>query len=495
MRKYIVLISALIAFKFAIHAIGNLNYGYQRDELLHLSVGQHVDWGYMEFPPFIGLLGSFAHHVFNDNLWLTRLLSTGAGLAILIITCLAVVEMGGKRPAVFLGGMCVVGFLPFYRNHTLFQPVAFEQLFWTAGFFVLILYINSGNARLLIALCTIAALAILDKYTSLVWTFSVVVALLCHNRAQPFRNRELYLGALVAAALVIPNVIWQWQHDFPLLKHLEALKASQLEKIDPLEFGLDQLKSPFTFIVSLLAVGGLLFNREISRYRPVGIAVMLLFILLWIQGAKSYYFFGAYPILFAAGAVVIERWCTRKPLIVYVAGFVIFLFACPFIPRLTPVLPIERFVSYIGEPEVNGRVELTSDYADMFGWEEQVILIDSVYRKLDEDERKHTTIFSSNYGEAGAVKIIGAKYGLPDPICVSGSFWLWGYGNPSATTFLCLGFEEETIDNFFNEKHLVKVIRHRYAVEEENNITLYLCRQPKFAIAEKWPEFEKYIFN
>jgi hypothetical protein len=31
------------------------------------------------------------------------------------------------------------------------------------------------------------------------------------------------------------------------------------------------------------------------------------------------------------------------------------------------------------EPEKNGRIHLTDDYADMFGWEEQVKLVDSIY--------------------------------------------------------------------------------------------------------------------
>ncbi len=50
MKKYIAIISILAVVKFTIQMVGNRNYGFHRDELLHLSVSEHLDWGFMEFP-------------------------------------------------------------------------------------------------------------------------------------------------------------------------------------------------------------------------------------------------------------------------------------------------------------------------------------------------------------------------------------------------------------------------------------------------------------
>ena len=65
-----------------------------------------------------------------------------------------------------------------------------------------------------------------------------------------------------------------------------------------------------------------------------------------------------------------------------------------FIPQGTPILPIEKHIEYAGIEIQNGRYELTNDYADMFGWEEQVNLVDSLYKSLSPEDREHCTIWA-----------------------------------------------------------------------------------------------------
>jgi len=128
-KKNLLLILILAIVKLIIQLLGNRHYGFHRDELLHLSVSEHLDWGFMEFPPLIGLLGKLSYWLFDYSLWGVRLFPTIAGVLILVICCLMVIELGGKSKAVFLAGICVLAFLSYYRNHTLFQPVAFDQFF------------------------------------------------------------------------------------------------------------------------------------------------------------------------------------------------------------------------------------------------------------------------------------------------------------------------------------------------------------------------------
>jgi hypothetical protein len=163
---------------------------------------------------------------------------------------------------------------------------------------------------------------------------------------------------------------------------------------------------------------------------------------------------------------------------------------------LTPILPVEQHVKWSKrEVRPDGRVILTNDYADMFGWEEQVKLVDSVYRSLSDEDRKRCVIWAQNYGEAGAIKILGHKYGLPDPICVHGSFWLWGAGDKKGDVCISIGNEESSINRVFGEKILVRMIHHKYAIEEEQNIPVYICREPLIDLRQKWHELEKYVFD
>ncbi|MTI89712.1 MAG: hypothetical protein FH748_17305 [Balneolaceae bacterium] len=213
--------------------------------------------------------------------------------------------------------------------------------------------------------------------------------------------------------------------------------------------------------------------------------------------SKAYYFFAAYPVLFAAGAVQIGKWLENHPKWNYAVAAVLFFPAIPFIPEATPILPIETYVEYMDKQEnEEGRIELTGDYADMFGWQEQAALVDSVYQSLlTEYDPKEIMIWAENYGEAGTIKILGDKYGLPDPVSRHGSFWLWGYGDSNAEVWISLGNEKGSVEQVFEEVELVKIITHKYAIGEENGIPLYLCRKPKVDIEQWWQDYESHVFD
>ncbi|NBC64871.1 MAG: phospholipid carrier-dependent glycosyltransferase [Bacteroidetes bacterium] len=496
MKKYVSVIVALCLIKFGIHWFGNQNYGFHRDELLHLSVSEHLAWGYFEFPPFIAFIGKLSYLCFDYSLIGMRLFPTLAGVVILVICCLMARELGGKSKAVLLAGVCVLAFVPFFRNHTLFQPVAFDQFFWTLGFYILIRFLNSKKKEHLLLLGFIGGLGLLTKYTMLVWGFGITVGFIFYDRGRLFKSKWLYLSGFIALMVFLPNIIWQIQHDIPFLLHLEVLNEKQLADLSPYEFGLAQLEYPLTLAVSLIGLGGLFLNYNLKKYRSVGVAVFVIFATLWVMKSKSYYFFAAYPVMFAIGSVQLEQWFQNRPKWNYGVAAMLFLPTIPFIPEATPILPIETYVDYMNKREnEDGGIELTSDYADMFGWEEQVALVDSVYHSLSTNEQENVVIWAENYGEAGAVKILGDSYNLPDPISRHGSFWLWGYGDENAEVWISLGNEKSAVEYVFEEVELVKTITHKYAIGEENGIPLYICRNPKIDIAQWWSDYKEHVFD
>ena len=495
MKKYLPIILPLAGIKLLIHWVGNQNYGFHRDELLHLSVSEHLAWGYMEFPPFIAWIGKMAYLLFDYSLVGVRLFPTMAGLAILLLCCLMAKDLGGKKGAILLAGVCVLAFLPFYRNHTLFQPVAFDQLFWTLGFYFLVKYIQKPDHTFLLWLGVSLGLGMLNKYTMSIWAIGLVVGIFFYEKGKLYKDKWLYISFGITFLMFLPNLIWQLQHDIPFLKQLASLEAKQLDDIHPLEFGWAQLSIPSTFIISLIGIYALLLGEKLKQYRAVGVMVLVIFTTMWIMKAKAYYVFGIYPVLFAAGVVRVEALLSKRLIWVYVIAAILPLPYLYFIPQLTPILPIETYVSYKGLEEVEGRVELTGDYADMFGWEEQVALVDSVYRSLSPDDQANCVLWAENYGEAGALKILGKRYDLPNPISRHGSFWSWGYGNPEAAVWISLGNEQPSVEYVFEEVELVKLITHTYAIGEENGIPLYICRKPKIDIPQWCADYEENVFD
>ncbi|MEM6378729.1 MAG: hypothetical protein AAF705_10955, partial [Bacteroidota bacterium] len=64
LQKYWWILAPMVFLKFFLQLLGNRNYGFHRDELLHLSVSEHLAWGYMEFPPFIAWIGRLSDWFF-----------------------------------------------------------------------------------------------------------------------------------------------------------------------------------------------------------------------------------------------------------------------------------------------------------------------------------------------------------------------------------------------------------------------------------------------
>lgn len=377
----------------------------------------------MEFPPLISLIRKIPYWLFDYSLVGVRLFATLAGVGILILCCLIAKELSGKSKAILLSGICILAFLPFYRNHTLFQPVAFDQLFWTLGFYFIIKFIDSQNKKFLILLGISLAIGLMNKYTIIVWAFGIFIGLFFYQKGSMFKNKWLYISSMLSLLIFLPNIIWQAQNEFALLSHLQALKNNQLDGINPISFGLEQLNFPFTLVISLLGLVALIIDKNLSKYRAVGIAALVIFCTMWLLNSKAYYVFAIYPVLFSSGAVKIESLLSKKPIWIYVIATITLVPSMYFIPKLTPILPIEKHVEYSQLEKRNGRIELTGDYADMFGWEEQVKLVDSVYQSLSPKEKNNCVLWAENYGEAGALKILGKKFNLPNPISRHGSFW------------------------------------------------------------------------
>ena len=66
---------------------------------------------------------------------------------------------------------------------------------------------------------------------------------------------------------------------------------------------------------------------------------------------------------------------------------------------------------------------LPQDYADMLGWEELTAITNRAYQMID--DKKASFIYCENYGQAGAITIIGKKYELPEAVCFNESFRYW----------------------------------------------------------------------
>jgi hypothetical protein len=121
-----------------------------------------------------------------------------------------------------------------------------------------------------------------------------------------------------------------------------------------------------------------------------------------------------------------------------------------------------------------------------------VAIVARVFHGLPAADQSRCTILASNYGEAGAIDYFGAAYGLPKAISAHNSYYLWGPGNSTSEVVLTLGLPREDLEPLFAEIQQVATINHPYAMPDENNLPVFLCRAPKMTLQQAWPRLKVY---
>jgi hypothetical protein len=165
-----------------------------------------------------------------------------------------------------------------------------------------------------------------------------------------------------------------------------------------------------------------------------------------------------------------------------------------------PVLPVRSFVRYQAAlgmaPSTDERLALGAlpqHYADMFGWEEMAALVNQAYRRLTPEEQKRCRVFGQNYGEAGAIDVLGRRLGLPPALSGHNSYWLWGPGDGEVEVVIIIGGAREDNARYFEEVEIVGQTDSPWAMPYERGLDVSIARRPRMDLQEAWPQLRRYI--
>lgn len=215
--------------------------------------------------------------------------------------------------------------------------------------------------------------------------------------------------------------------------------------------------------------------------------------------AKPYYPVGAYPLLFAAGAVTIEA-AIRHAAARGAITAAIALFAAIAVPFAVPILPVERFAAYqtvIGiAPKIQEKRALgvlPQHYADMFGWTELAQLVGRAYQSLPEEERRQAVFLANNYGEAAAIDVLGAPWHLPPAISAHNQYFLWGPRGHDGSIVLRLARDPEGLRKTYASIEPAGRFDVPWAMPDETGQTLWICRGRRQPLDQSWPALRRYL--
>ena len=483
-----------------LHFLFNRQYGFFRDELYYAACGEHFAWGYVDHSPLAPWISHISRLILGDSLFALRFFPALASAAKIFLGGWIAREVGGGK---FSQGFAAFTVLcaPIYLTFDNFLSMnSFEPVFWMASAAVILRILNNGSEKLWLLFGLVAGLGVLNKHSMLFFGSGLAIGLLLTKARAVYRSPWIWCGAVIFFLIFLPNLLWEIRNHFPTIQLLRTVIGTKYATVSPLEFIAQQalLTHPLAAPVWLLGLWFFLRDASGQKYAFLGIAYLVVLAEMLLLHGKIYYLAPAYVMLLAGGAVWLEKhlvprtgWWIEPILIAP-----LLIGAAIAAPLAMPILPVKQAIKYCAFWDVKAvhvenvpQGELPQLFGDMFGWEYQVQAVAYTYRSLPESDRAKAALLAYNYGEAGAIDYFGKHYGLPKAISGHNQYGYWGPRGYSGEVVVAIGFPAEKLRQFFSEVQRFVTISPQFAMPEETNLTVYVCRKPKKPLSESWPEW------
>jgi 4-amino-4-deoxy-L-arabinose transferase-like glycosyltransferase len=503
------ILAYLAILDFAVHMLIANNYGYFRDELYYIVSGtQHLSLGYVDFPPMIAYIAAILNLVTGDSLVSIHIIPALDESLLVFVSGMIARELGGGRKAQILAAVSTLLTLGLLAEGSLFTPDSLDQLWWGVLAYLVIRIIRSRELKLWIVAGLVVGVGLLSKLTIFFFVAALLVSLLIFPSSRKYlRSKWILVGGLLSFALILPMIYWNFIHGWPMVDFYLEFRGD-VGGSGPLVFLTSQI-SEITFLNVPILIIGLYFylkSNEAKEVRALGLSYILIYVFMTAINMKPYYLLAAYPMIFAGGAVAIEkstiskrgisRWFGSRPYIACLAVIAIFL-----APLVMPVLPPATVLKVYGGSATGANSAIASgetgplpqNLGDRFGWNTMVSTLEQAYDQLPQNLKSQACIFTVNYGEASAVNFLGKNLGLPEAISGHNNYYIWGPGSCTGHVIIAVGAPLSALQSAYGNVSLLTTITCQYCMNNENNLPVYLCQSPNFSsVAAFWPQTRHY---
>jgi hypothetical protein len=488
--SYWIVTILFIVLKLSLHFFTNTNYELLRDEMLFFNMGDHLSTGYATVPPVTGFLAFLIRKIFGFSVFGIRFFPAIMGAFSVYLISVIVRDLGGGISANIIAVSSYVFAPGFLLVDSLFTPNAFEELIWLLAAFYIFRMVKRRDPKLWFPISILLSIGFLNKYSIMFLIAGFLFALLLSDNKKLLASRYFWLSLLIGLIIITPNIIWQYQHGWPVLIHMSELKSSQLDFMGYPGF----LVSLFSFsqgsaIIWLIGLMTLLFIREEREYHYLGVASLTILLLFLILKGKGYYALGVLPFLFAISGYIMEKYLRNShSMIKYSIFSISLLMSLASIPSGLPVLSYENYSKYVQKTrhfilhpllqwDDGTQHNYSQAYADMTGWEKLAGYVAKAYNSLNDEERKNCTIFGErNYGYAGAVYFYGREYNIPEAITFHESYVFWAPDSIPDGPLVYIYRDINNLDELFSDIREVGSVDDKYF--REKGLKVFLCKSP-----------------
>lgn len=191
---------------------------------------------------------------------------------------------------------------------------AFDVAFWVLAAWITCRLLDpDADRRWWWGLGATVGLGLLNKYSMLFLGVGLGVGLLLSPLRREVLSRHGLAAGAIAMVLMLPHLVWEIVTGWPTLEFIRNAHDLKNVAMGPGDFWSEQMLQahPGFLPVWVIGVVSLLVLPRLRRWRPLGVAWLVVGLWLTLQHAKPYYMAPSYPMVFAAGAVALTGWLAR----------------------------------------------------------------------------------------------------------------------------------------------------------------------------------------
>ncbi len=499
-RDYLALGIGILAF--CLHALFAGRYDVFRDELYFIVCGRHPAFGYADQPPVVPLLAA-AFYALGHSAWMLRLPATLAAGALGWLSVRFARLLGGDRFAAAGAGLAVTIAPMLMGIVATLNTTSLDPLAWTLIGYLLLKATRDDDKTALLWCGLVIGLDFETKYALVFWSVSLAAGLAATPQRRVFLDKNLWFGAAIAVVIGAPSLIWQATHGWPFLELAAAARQKNTDT-PPVAFLINQVlvMNP---LLAPVWIAGLIGPFVIDRLKParfLSIAFIVSLILVLLTHGKDYYIAATYPVMFIIGAVTLASAIKgmKGRVAVTAWGALAVALSAMIAPMALPVLSVAGLKSYMEHSPLKPQQQeksfkgtlLPQLFADQLGWHDYTDQVGAAWQKIPAADRAATGIKVENYGEAAALDVYGARYGLPPALSGHNQYYLWGLRGQHPVNLLVVQNNPDRLKPYCQNTVILGETYSPDAMAYENGKTIAWCQGLKVDWDTLWPELKNF---
>jgi 4-amino-4-deoxy-L-arabinose transferase-like glycosyltransferase len=477
--------AALVALELAVSG----RYGFMQDELYFIEAGRHLAFGYVDQPPLAPLLTRIVTSVLGVSPTAVRIIPALAGGAVVVIAARCAALFGAGRFGRVLAALTTACAPVIFTSVHVDNTTPLDLLFWAAVVLCVATALLRGRPRWWLGAGVLGGLGLENDNLMLLLLGGIAIGVLVSSaHRQVLRTRWPWFGAVIAAVIWAPNLVWEAANGWPQLAMAAALRSENNSAGDYAAALPVQLAYVGLLVAPVVIAGFVrLWRTADLRFIAVAATLVLVYVVAWIPG-KGYYADGMAPAVLAAGSAAAEQWIARgrRPRARTALLIAASLIGLVLLPDALPVVPVTAVHT------LSATAQQSSDLGDTIGWPQLTRAVAGQDAALARAGHPPTAIFTGYYGEAAALGVLGAGYHLPPVLSGHNAYWMWGPGRAADTTVLVVDALGR-LRPYFASCRLLTTYHGPYHVQ--NNWTplqIGVCTGPVAGWPQLWPQLKHY---